>query len=1381
MAEDQISLTVDGQTHRLLWASQGFSKHLGYRLSQVLHCQMLDLVHADDSFRMKSLLSKHGEGGGLVLDYQQELPVIRIRTATASWARCDVVSVQSATSNGTVALSVHLRARPVDPARSLTSSDRRYMALIKESAQAVVVHDGITVLFCSNAAAQMVGIGVTEELVGLPISAFVSTKDRVALDQVRLEFDKDPNASQRLELSIVRLDGTEVAAHASLTLIDWNGLPAVQCLLDPSREEALSLRSAALQATVDNVVSDAIICTDASFRIESWNLGATALYGWTAADVIGRRVGDVVGQIESDQWRESSVADLFELGEWHGPATHRHRKGWTIRVESHVSLLRDHRNVVVGVVAVNRAASPVAPKGDRDPLTGIWDRSGFLLAIDATPSDAPSMIAVIDLDRFTSLNARLGSSLGDQILVELGRRLEGGVRPTDIVARLSGDRFAVLGPVTQISDVRAFGAHLEQIVNEPVWIDGAAVAVSASIGLDWSDSQVMSRRVLENAERALIDAALAGGRRVSVFEHRHVDDPWADNGLFQTELRDAMASGAFYVAYQPIVDLASQRIVKLEALARWDHPERGSLSPEIFIAAAERSGAIGELGQRVLRDAVQACMSHPSMVGLTMSVNLSPVQLRDPGLVSMVARVLQEAHMAPERLWFEVTESMLVADDSIEALLQLHRLGVKLVIDDFGTGFANLQNVRRLPLDALKIDRSFVSGLGVDGSDTAIVRSVINLARELGLEVVAEGVETESQRSQLIGLNCRFGQGWLFGRAVRPDDLPLLHPAIEQANDYDWAVDEPARLSALESCRIFDTDPEPSYDAIVELAADLVGTPMAVVSLVGRDRLWFKARTGFDATELERSGSLCDRAIVDVEYDEPYVLTDTNELIGFAESPLGQSGLGIRAYAAAVIRSREGLPLGTLSVMDTVPRPFDDQSLRRLLHLAGQLSTLIDLRRQAIELAELAQSGQRHGQRLAFDTAMVARVLDPVLILDARSNISHINPAGVTAMGASVDGWIGRNLLEIVHPDDMNTAVSLLTVGGDRGRDDDGCVVIRFGRDDGTWCALEVRTNLLSGLGQPYIVVTGRIPARQDASDRRSERQREFLGITLDHVTDAVVGCDAAGTITMFNLAAKELHGISSTAGAPHEWPTSYGLYTADGSRLLNANEVPLFRALYGERVVHQEILVVAGGRPPRRMRCNAQQLRDTAGAVVGAVLVSHDVTTQRQVETMLRHQAQSDQLTEVANRHRLIPHLDLMLQDPDHVVVLAVLDVNGLKAINDRLGHMMGDQALTRLAQRLRVASRPDDLVGRLGGDEFAVVRIMTEASAADLADFAAMLTELAKISVTSGDNTIDVSASVGVVCSAPGDTASSLLNRADNAMYATKPTSHRPASSAS
>ena len=240
---------------------------------------------------------------------------------------------------------------------------------------------------------------------------------------------------------------------------------------------------------------------------------------------------------------------------------------------------------------------------------------------------------------------------------------------------------------------------------------------------------------------------------------------WRDDAAFITDVRHAIAVGEISLAYQPIVDLDTGRLHHVEAVARWNHSQLGVLQRDLLVPLAERSGVIDELTEWVLD---QACADMVPMgaEGIQLSLNLSVVQLRDPTVAQRIANILASRGFAAGRLWIEVTESAFVDDQGLLSLHALHDLGAHLVIDDFGTGYATFQHLTRLPVDALKIDTTFVSGVGVHSNDTAIVRSVVNLGLELGLDVVAEGVETEFQRAQLLALNCRLGQGLLFGRAL---------------------------------------------------------------------------------------------------------------------------------------------------------------------------------------------------------------------------------------------------------------------------------------------------------------------------------------------------------------------------------------------------------------------------------------------------------------------------------------------------------------------------------------------------------------------------------------------------------------------------------------
>ncbi|HEY5875286.1 MAG TPA: EAL domain-containing protein [Ilumatobacteraceae bacterium] len=674
-------------------------------------------------------------------------------------------------------------------------------------------------------------------------------------------------------------------------------------------------------------------------------------------DLVGRSIEDVL--VGSSY---TSIQQLFTGAEPHEALDDLHLgiagpdglvRDFAVRSVHYVD---EGAKVVVELASVAVTHELELSDRDRDDLTGLAGRVTLLNHLDAVAGRASSVVVVFDIDHFNLVNSRFGVPAGDAILVEIARRLSATVRGDDLVVRLHGDRFAVCSTIQNRDEAVAVARRVERLVSEPVDVAGTFVSLSVSVGASWGPNRETIGRLFEQAERALRDAVTSGGRRLCFHDPDGEAGHWDDDGSFAADLRRGLTSGAFHVAYQPIVELGTGRVVKVEALARWNHPERGSIPPDRFIPLAERSGVIDELGAWILR---RACLDtvafHAEGIDVDLTVNLSAVQLRDPDIARSVADALADAGLAPARLWVEVTESVLVDDLAMAPLHELQDVGVRLVIDDFGTGYSTFQYVSRLPADALKIDTSFVAGLGIHPSDTAIVRSVINLARELGLQVVAEGIETESQRAQLLALNCRLGQGFLFDRALPFDafiaaNAPSL-PASPSEPAPNVAANETMRLAALEACKVLDTDREAPFDSLVQLASQLLTTPMALISLIDADRQWFKARVGIEMSETARDVAICAHTIEQPK--EPFVVADTSLDDRFADNPLVTASPNIRAYAGMPICSREGFALGTLCVLDSRPRVFTAEEVDLLSILAEQAGTLLDLRRRAAELHAL--------------------------------------------------------------------------------------------------------------------------------------------------------------------------------------------------------------------------------------------------------------------------------------------------------------------------------------------------------------------------------------------------------------------------------------------
>ncbi len=389
-------------------------------------------------------------------------------------------------------------------------------------------------------------------------------------------------------------------------------------------------------------------------------------------------------------------------------------------------------------------------------------------------------VLFVDLDDFKVVNDTMGHSVGDELLVAAGVRLASVGRACDTAARLGGDEFALLiEDVADSAGVDAFAERIVRAFGEPFALAGGSVISTATVGVATTEDSADVDELLRHADLALYAAKAAGKRRwrrylpvlsVGMIRRREV----------QAALEDAVNNSAFTLVYQPIVELTSGDIAGFEALVRWPHPEWGMMQPDQFIELAEETGHIVPLGSWVLGHAVTEIVRltqlAPSHAPMYVSVNVSARQFRDPGFVDGVRRVLAESGLAPSALMLELTESVLLRRDDrvLSDLRQLKDIGVKLTLDDFGTGYSSLSYLRELPIDGLKIDKSFVDGIAISAQRLALAEGIVRIARTLELNVIAEGIEEEVQRDLLVSMGCRFGQGYLLAMPVEAGQAEAL-------------------------------------------------------------------------------------------------------------------------------------------------------------------------------------------------------------------------------------------------------------------------------------------------------------------------------------------------------------------------------------------------------------------------------------------------------------------------------------------------------------------------------------------------------------------------------------------------------------------------------
>jgi diguanylate cyclase (GGDEF)-like protein/PAS domain S-box-containing protein len=640
------------------------------------------------------------------------------------------------------------------------------------------------------------------ELAGI---ALVHPDDRATVSDLWTAALTNPDAAARARYRLRHADGSwrwfDVAYHNLLED------PAVGGVATHSHDvhdreladEALRTNEARLQALMRNA-DDAIVISDALGRFVWTSPSVKALWGYEPETLLGDTLLDKVHPDDrrelirrfASMTRDQRSSVRIEARVWHADGHWRWYECIFTNcleepaVRGVVANVRDTTDRALVEQALRASEQRLEYQATHDHLTDLPNRTLLLdrLAMALARAGRAGRhvgVLLLDVDNFKVLNDSRGHAAGDQLLVALARRLTGLVRAGDTVARLGGDEFVVLSEdLPDPADAVEQAEILVDAFEEPLRLPADEIYATVSVGVAVARAGSGSPSdLLRDADAAMYEAKSRGRSRVAIFD-TSLHATIRDRHDIETALRHAIAADQLVVHYQPIIDLGTDAVTAAEALVRWQHPDRGLLLPGAFIGIAEESGLIGRIGSHVLREAclrASVWQSHRPD-GVRVSVNLSARQLDDPGLVTELAAALDVAGLSPELLLVEITETCLMRDAAASAatLARLKALGVRISIDDFGTGYSSFASLRSLPVDQLKIDRSFIDGLGVDERDEAVVAAIVQMGHMLDLEVLAEGVERAEQLEHLRSMGCDAAQGFHLGR---PEPATTLEAMLE--------------------------------------------------------------------------------------------------------------------------------------------------------------------------------------------------------------------------------------------------------------------------------------------------------------------------------------------------------------------------------------------------------------------------------------------------------------------------------------------------------------------------------------------------------------------------------------------------------------------------
>lgn len=630
-----------------------------------------------------------------------------------------------------------------------------------------------------------------EEMLGMHISQWEAnfTEDEIKANIARLL----EQGTLTFETQRRHKDGQLLDVEVSAVAVEINGQKLIYCAERDISERKRIEEELSLAALVLKNSSDGMVVTDADNRIIAVNPAFSKITGFSLEEVKGKNPKIFNSGKHDRAFFQELWGSLLSKGFWQGEIWDKRKNGDIHAKWLSINTVLDKNGAIYRYVAIfsditerKQSEKLIWKQANFDILTELPNRRMFIeqlqmAVIKSARSKLPLALLLIDLDQFKEVNDTLGHAVGDSLLKEAARRIRSCVRNSDTVARLGGDEFVVI--LTELPDVKHVEDIAQKFINslaESFDLGGEVVYISASVGITLFPDDVDNiEDLMKNADQAMYEAKKNGRNRFSYYT-RSLQEAAQKRLRLTTDLRGALVGNQFRVFFQPIIDLNTGRIHKAEALIRWQHPERGMVSPLDFIPLAEETGLIHSIGDWVFKQSARWAKrwSEQFSDDFQISINKSPVQFRgdNGGSVNAWLDHLQELSLSGKHIVIEITEGLLLdAETAVtDKLLSFRDAGIQVAIDDFGTGYSSLSYLKKFDIDYLKIDQSFVRHLSTDANDVALCEAIIVMAHKLDLKVIAEGVETEQQRNILAAAGCDYAQGYLFARPVPPEEMEKL-------------------------------------------------------------------------------------------------------------------------------------------------------------------------------------------------------------------------------------------------------------------------------------------------------------------------------------------------------------------------------------------------------------------------------------------------------------------------------------------------------------------------------------------------------------------------------------------------------------------------------